>query len=516
MKVNPEVAAMVVQTNEPVTGLISRFENALFSTKRGSRQQLLDVTRESVDFCLAHFKAGLFIDQPDELAIWATQWHECNVMLVNIMATAPTLLIEQGLVASCLEMTRGRDHLLEAAVCMLDERKFTNLSRLFEAGYEPILNHQKLAYLCKTNDVAKCPPELFERFIWSGIAFINSASDQQRAEDYLMALSARYLSCAGSANTNLKNFRNRIWPRVREVLNIGSEDLGVFLQSAIATYPSAKALSLTDAIREDCHESPILLNSLISPYRGRYYYGMDFNPFDAEDVAYDQLAPEFFRHNTYFQAIINNTIEEHLFFDSFPRVVKSDVDFSGLKAYQELVQRSSGSMIELVLNARDISGNAFLITKLTPFEDVHDALVGNEGLVAHFVLQEGWPHLAKACDLTPISPVELYNGLMQTAVDEQLLMREHLISAVASGAIQKSVVKDYDLHMVANAENKNACLRYLGSLSDLEDLNVAREYCLAACTNDRLGVSNADWLMGQVKWKNQAFTDSVFSRDLGL
>lgn len=513
---NQQIVQILVQTTPKMEGMINRFEKKLFSGRNGSRKELVAIMAEGIAYCAEHFRAGVGIENTNELARWATTWNECSILLGNYMCSCPSLLIESGLVNDCLEMTRGRDYFFEPVLSFVDEKKHKTLEKLFAAGYAPLLDDHRLGLLCSIKDVSKCPRDLLEPFVLEGLKKIAQLKNSHRSGDQIAALVGRYLGCAEPAADNLAAFEKKIWPRVLDLFPSERADaMASFVQHGIAGYPSAKTLGISRLIMADCLENPLLLSQLINGESHHSHVGKSYNPFETSDIKYSKLPPKFFDQNYYFQSILDGRIKEQVLYGTFPGVVKSGFDYSKHEGYLQLQKMAERSMLEIVSCEPHTSLIAALILKLTPIEHIMEAFPGPEGAVAHLMFQVAWNPLSSACELPPISMDEVATKIAQSPMEDIIRYREVLGKMSERKHLQASELETLDIVMLGEFRELDRARRYLESL-DIDNMKTMRRYCAIVAENSHVGDTGKDRFARQVRWKNEELRDALFGGDLGL
>lgn len=520
VQLNPEIAKMLIQTAPEIEARIDRFEKALFSGSKRPKRELLEIISEGFAFCAKHFNAGMGINNPEQLSRWATTWNDCSILLGNYACSAPTLLIESEMLPEFLRMTAGRDYFFEAALSYIDDKKHKTLERLLQSGYEPIMDDYRLGLLCNTKDVTSCPRDLFEPFVVAGLKIAPSKRgfrEDLRSGEIVFSLIGRYLSCAQPAPDNLAAFKNNIFPLITSFFPKATADTTpTFVQHGIAAYPSAKALSITRLIMQDCLAEPVLLTHLIRETGHQYAHGNSYKrPFYSDEIKYSALPLRFFNHEDYFQSILNDTISDSLFFDSFPRVAKSSFDYTKQPGFVEIQQQASRPMLEIVSKEPSVALNAALILKLTPIDNVMDALPGPEGKVAQLLFLKIWPHLAEACETPSIDIEGVAAEVSECPLEDIIRYRQLFDDLEERKAFPGKDIETFDARLLGDFKDLAKAKTYLESL-EIVDMARIKRYCQVVAGSSHLNAPHADRFIRQVSWKNEAMRDQVFGGDLGL
>ncbi|AXH60099.1 hypothetical protein [Pseudomonas amygdali] len=520
VQLNPEIAKMLIKTAPELEARIDRFEKALFSGSRRPKRELLEIISEGFAFCAEHFKAGMGIDNPEQLSKWATTWNDCSILLGNYACSAPTLLIESEMLGEFLQMTAGRDYFFEAALSYIDEKKHKTLERLLQSGYEPIMDDYRLGLLCNTKDVTSCPRDLFEPFVMAGLKIAPSKRgfrEDLRSGEVVFSLVGRYISCAQPAPDNLAAFKQNIFPLITAFFPKATPDtFSTFVQHGISAYPSAKALGITRLIMQDCLADPILLTSLIRETSHYYAHGNSYQkPFFSDEIKYSALPLKFFNHEAYFKSILNDSISDHLFFDSFPRIAKSSFDYTKQPGFVELQEQAAKPMLEIVSEPPSIALNAALILKLTPIENVMEAFAGPEGKVAQLIFLKVWPHLAEASDTPPIDIAEVAAEVSACPVEDLIYYRRLFDDLEQRKAFPGKDTETFDVSLLGDFKDLAKAKTYLESI-EIGTMATIKKYCQVVAGSPHLNAPHADRFIRQVSWKNEAMRDQVFGGDLGL
>lgn len=517
MKLDNEIVRRFLVEDCEAERIRDRFEKALLSSSRNANKKIAEALSEAIDYCTSEFNKGLGIADPVELSVWANKWKQCSYLLVSMISSVPSIIIEQGLASDFIKMTQGRDYFLEGAIFILEQRRYDLIEKLFEAGYEPVFDSTRLPLISRMDDVSKCPRAVFEPFFESALACILGLSDKNLKLSRLLAVSSRYLSCRGHMFENLKAFETKYWATVSDKILDRDALLSDFVQHAAAIYSSPKLLSLVNKFRSEFHRNPILLNCLMRNRHGSFgtHYVYDINPYETNGIKFKNLHPSFFASEHYFSSIVQGLIHEDFFFATFPIVTNNGFDYSNILSYREIVEQSRCPMIDLASREQTTLNTAALIMKLGQIDNVLAFFEGDDGLITQYIFEKGWSHLYSACQIPPTDMANFGMRLLSCSEEERDAHRL-AISNAQDVQGKSDYIKLMDEHVLKSLPTLDLCIRYLGQLKDIQSIQHAKSACAHLKENPSLDVQDPSSVLSRVSWRSDQVRDAVLSIDLGL
>lgn len=517
MKLNNEIVRRFLIEECEADRIRERFEKALLSSSRNADKKIVEALAEAIDYCNSEFDKGLGIEDPVALSAWVNKWKQCSYLLVSMISSVPSIIIEHGLASDFIKMTQGRDYFLEGAIFLLEQRRFDLIEKLFEAGYKPLFDSVRLPLISSMDDVSKCPRSIFEPFFESALACISGLSDENLKKSRLLAVSSRYLSCRGHFFENLKAFETKYWTSISENFLDRELQLSDFVQHAAAVYSSPKLLSLVNKFRSDFQRKPILLDSLMRNRYGSFgtHYVYDPNPFETNEIKYKNLHPSFFANERYFSSIVNEEMHQDFFLATFPLVVNNGFEYSKILSYREIAEQSKFPLIELASREQTTLNTAAMIMKLSQIDNVLAFFEGDDGPITQYIFEKGWSHLYNACQIPSTDMAKFGMRLLSCSEEERDALR--LIIRNAQEVQGKSdYIKLMDEHVLKSLPTLDLCIRYLGQLKDIQSIQHAKSTCAHLRENPYLDVKDPSSVLSRVSWHSDQVRDAVLSIDLGL
>jgi hypothetical protein len=507
--------ALLKQARGNCKNHLNAYKKAL---ENDTQAALIKVLVLAIEDSQVSFRKGLGVSDPKILAQWASEWSNYDLMLSEFMLSVPSILLKQGLMKTCIEMTDNLDLLTIFATRCILENEPRKLEALYGAGYTPVFNaHDVGDFLRVVQDVSLLKRELFTPFIDAAIDTINQS--KLMSSEYLMAMVGRYLGCRGGAGATYQSFKHDLWPKLMEIKSLGVKngDMHASIQCAVSLYTTKKTANILKLLASDCRKDPFIIieKGCHGHVRGRSTQGTH-NPYSNHEVA-SHIPVEILLAPAFFTMINNNSMNEDFMCYTLPRLLDSKLNYQDDPGYQEIRDRAASfSVVEAMSDCPTLAEKSAVLHIMTLDNERFDSLFSQKnGKAALYIFEDRLPHYLEASDRKPYSTAQYFSELSGCSFAEIESDMIYLQAAKGLGNEIMEEINRFTHNLVEYGNSFDKAREYLESLGALSD-KIALDHCKALARNSVCPEGDPEKLLRMITWKNESIIEDALSEDLGL
>jgi hypothetical protein len=488
-------------------------------TLDGSQTALVKVLEAAIKSSQVAFSGGLGLTDPKVLAQWASDWGNYDLMLSEFMLSVPSILIKQGLMKACIEMTDNHDLLTLFATRCIKEDKPKTLESLYEAGYRPVFDaHEAKDFTRVVQDVAHLKRELFLPFV---IECIESYRQSVLVgQETVMSMVGRYLGCKGGAGATYQAFKADVWPALKTLDFIkGQVDENNVVLQAVSSFTTQKTVSLLKIVAKECQNDPGWLVEK-GGKGGSLIWGRSalntHNPYLTNEVA-THIPVEALLTPVFFNMIVNESMHDDFMCHTLPRLLESKLPYQEIASYQKI--RDMAASIDMVSMVHDdvvmISQKAAILHVMCLDNDRFDSLFeGLNSKAALYLFDIRAPFYLEASGRPPYRANQYFAELGERTLEEIEGEKRYLQTACYLGNSAPEIA-DFGLHFMEQSCSVDVAISYLEHQEEMTE-QLALQHCEALVKNKGCQEKDAQKLLRTIKWRSESILADALSEDLGL